>query len=208
VRAPFGARNLEVSAILRLLDWLRRAFGQVVLVFNAAASAWIFVIMLLVTLDITLRFAFGGPLSGVTEIVEISIVVVLFLQMTHALKVGRITRSDALHSAILRTMPKLGHTMGALFNLAGVGLMVAIITGGWPKWLQAYEGGHYVGNVGVFTFPEWPQRLVLVIGCAAMAIQFFLLALDNVRGFFGKPPLETEAAVDVEAEAAERSIQR
>lgn len=162
--------------------------------------------MLLVTLDITLRFAFGGPISGVTEIVEISIVVVLFLQMSHALKVGRITRSDALYSTILRRAPKVGNTMGAVFNLAGVGLMIAIIKGGWPKWIQAYEGGHFVGNVGVFTFPEWPQRLVLVIGCATMAIQFFLLALDNIRGIMGKPPLEAEEAVDVEAEAVEREL--
>jgi TRAP-type C4-dicarboxylate transport system permease small subunit len=197
-----------LSAILAFLDALRRLFGWIVLIFNAVASAWIFVIMLLVTLDIILRFVFGGPISGVTEIVEISIVVVLFLQMTHALKVGRITRSDALYSAILRKIPMLGHAMGIAFNLAGVGLMVALIMGGWPKWLQAYEGGHYVGNVGVFTFPEWPQRLVLVIGCTAMAIQFFLLALDNVRGMLGKAPLEAGEAVDVEVEAVDRSSAR
>ena len=195
-----------MSPILSGLDALRRLFGWVVLVFNAMASAWIFAIMLLVTLDIILRFAFDGPISGVTEIVEISIVVVLFLQMTHALKVGRITRSDALFSAIVRTSPKLGHAMGAVFNLAGVGLMIAIIKGGWPKWIQAYEGGHFVGNVGVFTFPEWPQRLVLVIGCAAMAIQFFLLALDNFRAMAGKPPLEDEKAVDVEADVADQEM--
>jgi C4-dicarboxylate transporter, DctM subunit len=193
-----------MSAILSALDTLRRLFGGMVLLFNALASAWIFAIMLLVTLDIILRFAFGGPISGVTEIVEISIVVVLFLQMTHALKVGRITRSDALYSVILRRSPVFGNIMGALFNLAGVGLMVAIIGGGWPKWIQAYEGGHFVGNVGVFTFPEWPQRLVLVIGCATMGMQFLLLALDNVRAMFGKPPLEIERAVDVEAEVVEQ----
>ena len=197
-----------MNATLSFLDALRRLFGWVVLIFNAMASAWIFVIMLLVTLDITLRFAFGGPISGVTEIVEISIVVVLFLQMTHALKVGRITRSDALYSVILRRVPILGNIMGMTFNLAGVGLMVAIIAGGWPKWLQAYDGGHFVGNIGVFTFPEWPHRLILVIGCATMAIQFFLLALDNVRAMFGKPPLEVEEAVDVEADAAERSVSK
>ncbi|MEK9662631.1 MAG: TRAP transporter small permease [Alphaproteobacteria bacterium] len=202
---PQGTPDPPLTLLLDFLDALRRLFGWLVLVFNAIASAWIFVIMLLVTLDIILRFAFGGPISGVTEIVEISIVVVLFLQMTHALKVGRITRSDALYSIMLRRTPLLGNTLGALFHLAGVGLMIAIVKGGWPKWLQAYDGGHFVGNVGVFTFPEWPQRLVLVIGCGAMAIQFLLLALDNMRAMFGKPPLEVEAAVDVEVDAVERS---
>jgi len=57
----------------------------------------------------------------------------------------------------------------------------------------------------VFTFPEWPQRLALVVGCTLLGIQFFLLVVDNLRGLFGKPPLEHEEAVDVQAAAAEES---
>lgn len=155
----------------------------------------------LVTTDIVMRFVFNAPISGVTEIVEISIVTILYLQLAHTLKVGRITRSDALYGQLLRRVPALGNILGILFHIAGVGLCVAIIEGGWPKWLQAYDGGHYVGNVGVFTFPEWPQRLVLVIGCGLLAIQFALAVLDNVRGLFGLPPLEQEDAVDVEVDS-------
>ena len=76
------------------------------------ASGWIFVLMLLITLDIVLRFAFNAPLSGTTEIVEISIVTILYLQLAHTLKVGRVTRSDALFGAILRKWPAIGHLMG------------------------------------------------------------------------------------------------
>jgi TRAP-type C4-dicarboxylate transport system permease small subunit len=85
--------------------------------------------------------------------------------------------------------------------------MIAIIKGGWPKWIQAYEGNFFVGNTGVFTFPEWPQRFILVIGCAMLAIQFALLALDNIRGLFGKLPLEHEEAIDVEVDVIEESQQ-
>ncbi|MBO21635.1 MAG: hypothetical protein CMM26_04550 [Rhodospirillaceae bacterium] len=170
---------------------------------NAVASGWIFILMLLITLDIVLRFVFNSPLSGTTEIVEISIVTILYLQIAHTLKVGRITRSDALYGRILMKWPPLGNIMGIFFHLAGLGLMVAIVIGGWPKWLQAYHGGHFVGNTGVFTFPEWPQRLALVVGCSLLGVQFFLAVLDNVRGIFGKPPLEHEEAVDVEVAAIE-----
>jgi TRAP-type mannitol/chloroaromatic compound transport system permease small subunit len=144
-------------------------------------------------------------LSGTTEIVEISIVTILYLQLAHTLKVGRVTRSDALYGRILAKWPPIGNILGILFHLAGVGLMLAIVLGGWPKWLQAYHGGHFVGNTGVFTFPEWPQRLVLVIGCTMLGIQFVLMAVDNIRGLFGKPPLEHEDAVDVEMAAIEGS---
>ncbi|MEH6753379.1 MAG: TRAP transporter small permease [Alphaproteobacteria bacterium] len=195
-----------MSAITGFLDLLRRGFDWIVLVSNAVASGWIFILMILISVDILLRFIFNSPLSGTTEIVEISIVTILYLQLAHTLKVGRVTRSDALYSRILRKWPPIGNTLGILFHLAGVGLMVAIVLGGWPKWLQAYHGGHFVGNTGVFTFPEWPQRFVLVIGCAMLGIQFALMAVDNLRGLFGLPPLEDEEAVDVEMAVIEESI--
>ena len=194
-----------MSAITGFLDLLRRGFDWIVLVSNAVASGWIFILMILISVDILLRFIFNSPLSGTTEIVEISIVTILYLQLAHTLKVGRVTRSDALYSRILRKWPPIGNTLGILFHLAGVGLMVAIVLGGWPKWLQAYHGGHFVGNTGVFTFPEWPQRFVLVIGCAMLGIQFALMAVDNLRGLFGLPPLEDEEAVDVEMAVIEES---
>jgi TRAP-type C4-dicarboxylate transport system permease small subunit len=155
---------------------LRRLFDLIVVIANGAASGWIFVMMALITTDIFLRFVFGAPISGVTEIVEISIVIIVYLQLTHTLKVGRMTRSDALYSSILRRFPPVGHIMNILFSLAGIGLMIAIVKGGWPKWIQA------------------------------LAIQFALMALDNIRGLMGKPPLEHEEAVDVEVAVIEETL--
>lgn len=196
-----------MTAILKFLDSLRRLFDLIVIIANAAASGWIFVMMALITTDIFLRFVFSAPISGVTEIIEISIVVIVYLQLTHTLKVGKMTRSDALYSNILRRYPPVGHIMGIVFSAAGIGLMIAIVKGGWPKWIKAYKGDFFVGNTGVFTFPEWPQLLILVIGCTMLAIQFALMALDDFRGLFGKPPLDHEDAVDAEADVVEESRQ-
>ncbi len=193
-----------MTAIGSGLVTLYKLFARFVRFLSGLASVWIFVIMVLVTLDIILRFVFGAPLSGVTEIVQISIVIILFMQVTHALKVGRITRSDALFTKILERFPKFGNAMGAVFSLAGFALMGAIVLQGWPKWLQALDRGYFVGNTGVFTFPEWPQRLMIVIGCAAMAIQFLVMAIDHLRVMTGKEPLDSEEPVDLEAETAER----
>jgi TRAP-type mannitol/chloroaromatic compound transport system permease small subunit len=184
---------------------LYKLFAWFVRSLSVLASAWIFVIMVLITLDILLRFLFGAPLSGVIEIVQISIVIILFMQVTHALKVGRITRSDALFKRILEKRPKIGNAMGVAFSLAGVFLMGVIVQQGWPKWLQALERGYFIGNTDVFTIPEWPQRLMVVIGCTAMAIQFLIMGIDHLRAMMGKQPLETAKPIDIEAEAAERS---
>jgi TRAP-type mannitol/chloroaromatic compound transport system permease small subunit len=195
-----------MSSFQIFLNAANRSFGWLVQAMSGMASAWIFVIMLMIAFDIILRFVFGAPIDGVTEIVEISIVIILFLQMTNALRSGRITRSDALFSKIMKRAPKIGHAMGAAFNLAGVYLMVVIIGVGWPKWVQAYQEGFFVGNAGVFTFPEWPQRLILVIGCAVMAIQFLLFAIDNFRGMAGKPALASESESEPDAGSSDRSL--
>lgn len=203
---PKCAPPIRMSAFQTFLNAAHRSFGWLVQAMSGIASAWIFVIMLMIAVDIILRFIFGSPIAGVTEIVEISIVIILFLQMTNALRSGRITRSDALFSKILKRAPKIGHAMGAAFNLAGVYLMVVIIDFGWPKWVQAYEDDYFVGNAGVFTFPEWPQHLILVIGCTVMAIQFLLFAIDNFRGMAGKPALAGESERKAEADPSDRSV--
>ena len=74
-----------MTGILKYLDLLRRLFDWIVVIANAAASGWIFVMMALITTDIVMRFVFGAPISGVTEIIEISIVIIVYLQLTHTL---------------------------------------------------------------------------------------------------------------------------
>lgn len=173
---------MDMKRIKIILAEMRQKFECLAMFANISASLMIFGIMILITFDIALRYMFNAPIRGVTAIVEIAIVVIVYLQLTHALQNGRITRSDALFSAIMRRRPAIGHVMGAIFNAAGFGLMIAIIIGGWPKWIDAYERGHFIGSVGVFTFPEWPQLLVILIGCAMMAIQFALFACDHIDG--------------------------
>jgi TRAP-type mannitol/chloroaromatic compound transport system permease small subunit len=173
-----------------MLASLRRLFDWLAVITNVSASLMIFAMMFLITLDIALRYLFNSPIRGVTQIVEIAIVVIVYLQLTHALKMGRITRSDALYSAIMKRHPAIGNVIGIVFNAAGAGLMIAIIIGGWPKWIDAYKQGHFIGSVGVFTFPEWPQLLIVLIGCAMMAIQFALFVFDHIGGLLQMRPVE------------------
>lgn len=170
-----------------LLSFARRLFDGTIYWANWLGSMWIFVMMLIVCFDIAMRFA-GAPVSGPKEIIEASIVIILYMQLTHTLKSGRVTRSDAFFSAILRKRPALGHIMGALFCLAGTGLMAGIMWEGWPKWIQSYEGDFFLGAAGVFTFPEWPIRLILFLGCGFAGVQFFLMALNHLSAAFGARP--------------------
>ena len=141
--------------------------------------------MLAIVADITGRFLFNAPISGVTELVTMSVVALLYLQLAYTLRSGSMTRSDAVLSRLIARRPAIGHALNIVFCCAGAYLMGAIMMGAWPKWLRAFNSDFYVGVVGVFTFPDWPRLLIVFIGCGLTALQFLILATNSARAMCG-----------------------
>lgn len=166
---------------MRFLSWFDRILGAVILASNGLGSAWIFVMMMGIVADIVGRYVFNSPISGITELVTMSVVAVLYMQIAYTLRSGTMTRSDAVLGRLIARRPRIGHGLGMVFCCAGAGLMAAIMSGAWPKWLKAYHGDFYVGVVGVFTFPDWPRLLIVFIGCGLTALQFLVLAAESAR---------------------------
>ena len=146
---------------------------------NGIGSVLIFALMLLICLDVLLRYLFNSPVEGVTEMVELSIVCIVFLQISDAISKGRLTRSDGLFKKILARSPRSGHVLGMVFEMAGAVFFSAILYGSLPRLAEAWRGGYFTGNVGIFTFPVWPVRLVLVIGCITAIAVFIQMALRH-----------------------------
>ena len=46
---------------------------------------------------------------------------------------------------------------------------------------KAWRIDEYVGAQGDFMAPVWPVKLIILIGCAAGAIQFMLMATDSFK---------------------------
>jgi TRAP-type mannitol/chloroaromatic compound transport system permease small subunit len=166
---------------MRSLEILDRWFGALVTGANALASLWIFIMMVMVVADVTGRFLFSSPIDGTTELVAMSVIAVLYMQIPYTLRSGRLTRSDAFHMALVAKRPVIGHALGVLFHLAGAALMGVILSAAWPKTIDAYESNFYVGTIGVFTFPEWPMFFLVALGCLMTAIQFLALAWVDAR---------------------------
>ena len=72
------------------------SYQAIISVMNSIGTAWVFVLLIIINLDIGGRALFNHPIRGVPEIVALSIVACVFLQIAHTLKVGRLTRSDIL----------------------------------------------------------------------------------------------------------------
>ncbi len=162
------------------MSWRPWRFGGFIEGLNAVGTICIFAVMVLINLDIFGRFLFSHPVPGVKELVELSIVAIVFLQLPHTLRVGRITRSDAAYTKLLARMPRFAHALGALYNFTGAVLCAFITYGSVPRFTQAWTGNHYVGNQGIFVAPVWPVRMIIIIGCVCLTIQFLILVWRDI----------------------------
>jgi len=156
-------------------------FSRLLGVMNALGTLWIFLLMLLIDADILGRELFGAPVRGTTELLSLSIVGIVFLQLGHALMVGRITRSDMVIETLLTRRPRAGHLLQGLFHLLGAAFLGIIFWGGWGQFEEAVEIGEYVGAAGDFTAPTWPIKLLILIGAAATLAQYLILAYRDFR---------------------------
>ncbi len=155
---------------------MARAWENLVVGLNGVGTAWIFVLMLVVNTDVISRFIFNAPIQGVTEIVRLSIVGIVFLQISDAVRLGRLTRSDGLYQRFATRHPVAGNVAGLVFDVLGATFFGILLIGSVPRLFEAWERGYFLGNEGLFTVPIWPIRLILVIGCAVVSIQFLILA--------------------------------
>lgn len=141
---------------------------------NIIGSLLILVLMVLIGLDVAGRNLFGAPLSGVPEIVSLSILVIVFLQAPKALQQGRLTQSDTLINMLAMWLPTTTRIIETLFDLVGIAVFCIIIYGTLPMLEKAWLRSEFVGAIGDFTAPVWPVRLAVILGSALLSVNFAL----------------------------------
>lgn len=158
-----------------------KAFDRLVVGMNAAGSVWILLLILLVSADALGRSFFLHPIVGTTELVTISIVGIVFMQLADTIRGGRLTRSDSLLGMMAVLRPRVAAGMEAVFCLLGAAFMALGLWGSAPLLKEAIERNHWIGNEGVFTAPVWPVKTIIVAGLAVCLVQFLRLAVDAFR---------------------------
>jgi TRAP-type mannitol/chloroaromatic compound transport system permease small subunit len=156
-------------------------FGRLVDGMNGVGSALIFAIMFLICADVLARDLFNQPIDGVAELVAMSIIAIVFLQLASTLRHGRMSRADLFIDPFKARHPAPGFALQALFDLAGVATCVIIAWASWPVFVRAWTDSEFIGVQGVFTAPTWPVKALVVAGSAIAAIQYLLLALRSGR---------------------------
>jgi len=160
-------------------------FDRIGAALNALGTVWIFGLLVLVDADIVGRELFGAPVRGAIEIVGLSIVGIVFLQLPNALWAGRFTKAELLIDALGMRRPRLGAAVQGILHLFGALALTLVTVAVWPEFVRAWQIGDYVGAIADFTAPTWPVRLVMVIGSALTALTFLFLACSDFRAAIG-----------------------
>ncbi|MFH1089934.1 MAG: TRAP transporter small permease [Pseudomonadota bacterium] len=143
---------------------------------NALATGWIFVIMLIMVCDILGRVIFNHPLTGTPEIVRISLVGIVFLQMPHTFWMGRHIRSDLIVNRLRTRYRDLLNTASFLFiALVFWGILFSSYGTTVTSWkLLEIEGE------GALRVPVYPIRTIIMMGSFFTASMFTFRFIRNL----------------------------
>ncbi len=163
---------------------IRRIIDRLTAGLNVLGTLLILAIMVLVNADVIGRGLFNAPVSGVPEIVSMSIVAIVFLQIAQTFRRGRLTRSEALLGFVQNRSPRLREAIDLVFSLAAIALIWQVLAASTPLFVKSWVRGTYEGTIGDFTAPIWPVKLIILIGCAALLIQLALFGLAAALRLF------------------------
>lgn len=161
---------------------LARLFDGIVSLFNGGGSIWIFCLMAILSADVISRAAFNAPINGVPLLVELSILVIVFMQLPAAIRSGRLTRSDILLARMLRDRPTIGLSLRVAYDALGVVLMIVVFIYTLPTFEKVWRRDTFEGVEGDFALPTWPFKLLILVGAVMCAIQFSRSFRDGLSG--------------------------
>lgn len=167
---------------------VKGAFDRLIVGMNALGSAWILLLILLVTTDAMSRSFLHRPIAGVLELVQLSIIGIVFLQLADAIRTGRLTRADSLLTLVQKRSPRAFHAMEALFFALGALYMALGLWGSVPLLRESYERKTFLGNEGVFTVIVWPVKAIIVLGLLVCLLQFLRQAVRALARAIDRSP--------------------
>jgi len=159
------------------LNWFDRA----VFLLNAFGSIWVLLIVVLICSDSFGRSFFNRPLDGVNELVAVSMAFIVFCQLPDTVRLNKLTRSDTYLPRLQASSVLICRLTVCGFDILGAAVMLAIIIGTTPLLLESIERGYYIGEQGIFTFPEWPIKGMVVLGSTATMLCFLIRAVNHWR---------------------------
>ena len=148
--------------------------NRIAIIANAIGTLVVLGLVAVVNYDVVARGAFNQPFHGAVELVQFSMVLIVFLQLPDVVRVNRLTRSDGFLVIARKRWPMLSYWLDKVINLIALVFMVLVAIAIWPEFLDMYETQDYFGVPGVFTAPYWPIKLVIFLSAVLCSVLFLL----------------------------------
>lgn len=161
------------------MDLFAKIAGVVAMAANVVGTFVVIGLIAVVNYDIIARGLFNRPFLGAYEIVQFSVVLIVFLQLPDVIRVGRLTRSDGFLGLLIRKKPPAGRMLSRGIDLVSALFMVLVAVAIWPEFLEMWNSGDFFGVPGVFTAPWWPVKLVIFLSACLCTVHFVLHILSQ-----------------------------
>ncbi|NOD31170.1 TRAP transporter small permease subunit [Ruegeria atlantica] len=153
---------------------LSRVANSLAITANALGTLVVLALVVILNIDVVARGLFSAPLRGTYEMVQFSVVMIVFLQLPDVVRVDRLTRSDGFLNLIHHRRPGLTANLRRIINAVSAIFMALIAYVTFPEFLHMWETQDYFGVPGLFTLPWWPVKLVIACGTALACVIFLL----------------------------------
>jgi len=178
-----------------VLQRLSAFADQVAIVANAVGTLVVLALVAVVNYDVVARGVFHAPFMGAVEVVQFSIVLIVFLQLPDVVRANRLTRSDGFLHIAGDKWPAVSRWLSRFINAIACVFMLLIAIAIWPEFLDMLDTRDYFGVPGVFTAPWWPIKLVIFLSAALCTVLFaFKVAFPATVGTKAKDGSDTTAS--------------
>jgi len=156
------------------LQLVLQSAERIAMVANAIGTLVVLGLVMVVNYDVVARGVFHKPFHGAVELVQFSMVLIVFLQLPDVVRVNRLTRSDGFLSIAGNRWPLVALALNKFINAVSCVFMLLIAIAIWPEFLDMLDTKDYFGVPGVFTAPWWPIKLVIFLSASLCCILFAL----------------------------------
>jgi TRAP-type C4-dicarboxylate transport system permease small subunit len=155
---------------------LLEALARVEAILSAIGVALLFCIMIIVVLDVFMRYVVGRPFSFTYDLVGVYLMTgVFFLILSHAQAANANVAVDILVAKFSEPMRRVADTVTCIAG-GSVFLLIAIV--GFDRAWDSYQSNDVLA--GVIPWPVWISAALVPIGSGVLVLRLLFTACGHI----------------------------
>lgn len=175
------------------LNRVQRAWDRVLAVCAAISAITLFVLAMMVTVDVAVRYFTGRPLTGVFEVSRVLLLLITFMALGPVQRENAQLQVDAFRVRLRGAPARAATGLAEGLSLAAFGIL---LWSGSDQFMRAWTYGYV--EQGLVQIPKWIPFGFLLLGCAVVAVTIVLKFAWLISGRDEPSPVAVPAASPAE----------